>query len=258
MTGRRMESNLEKSTISEHDVNLGYHDRSWPPVAEKALLTSCSALRYLSNGDVEIAVGGEQKQYCDLQWKFVVADEAVSSTNRLKAFILKAFHGLLNSFSLKRAVIKAKESISKALDQLVKSDEALSFFEAFHTLLAFLVSLLAALIGLHFQVLGISPLDTHFAVILLFIMATIVYSIAYAEIKLQPPDAGLPIFRGNKTRQKSENWNTTSDPTTAAIRKYDLVPTDKTVAKAQAQTCIHGHGATCQIDCVSQDLGMDP
>ena len=85
----------------------------------------------------------------------VNSDEAVSSTNRLKAFILKAFHGLLNrfgflvlsldsfdflflddwinfclitfnfrliatSFSFKNAVIKAKESISKALDHLVK------------------------------------------------------------------------------------------------------------------------------------------
>ena len=76
------------------------------------------------------------------------------------------------------------------------SDEAFNFFEAFHALFAFLGSLLAALIGLHYQVLGISPLDTHFALILFFIMTTIVYSIAYAEIKLQPPpDAGLPIFR---------------------------------------------------------------
>ena len=70
-----------------------------------------------------------------------------------------------------------------------------SFFEAFHELLAYLVSFLAALIGLHFQVLGVSPLETHFALILLFIIATIIYSIAYAEIKLQPPDVDLPIFR---------------------------------------------------------------
>uniref|UniRef100_A0A7N2MNR6 Uncharacterized protein n=1 Tax=Quercus lobata TaxID=97700 RepID=A0A7N2MNR6_QUELO len=76
------------------------------------------------------------------------------------------------------------------------NDEALGFFEAFHALLAFLISFLAALIGLHFQVLGVSPLQTHFALILLFIIATIVYSIAYAEIKLQPPGADLPIFRG--------------------------------------------------------------
>ena len=64
-----------------------------------------------------------------------------------------------------------------------------------HALLAFLISFLAALIGLHFQVLGVSPLETHFALILLFIIATIIYSIAYAEIKLQPPDVDLPIFR---------------------------------------------------------------
>ena len=64
-----------------------------------------------------------------------------------------------------------------------------------HALLAFLISFLAALIGLHFQVLGISPLETHFALILLFIIAKIIYSIAYAEIKLQPPDVDLPIFR---------------------------------------------------------------
>nr|POF15744.1 hypothetical protein CFP56_35248 [Quercus suber] len=149
MTGRRMESNMEKSTISDHDVNFGNHDS-------------------------------------------VNLDEAVSSTNKLKAFTLKAFHGLLNS--LKNAVIKAKESISKALDHLVKSDEAFGFFEAFCALLSFLVSLLAGLNGLHFQVLGISPLDTHFALILPFIMTIIVYSIAYAEIKLQPLDAGLPIL----------------------------------------------------------------
>ncbi|KAK9995839.1 hypothetical protein SO802_020525 [Lithocarpus litseifolius] len=75
------------------------------------------------------------------------------------------------------------------------SDEALGFFEAFHELLAYLVSFLAALIGLHFQVLGVSPLETHFAIILLLIMATIIYSIAYVEIKLLPRNADLPLFR---------------------------------------------------------------
>ena len=38
------------------------------------------------------------------------------------------------------------------------SDEAHGVFEAFHRLLAFLVSYLAGLIGVHFQVLGVSPL----------------------------------------------------------------------------------------------------
>ena len=49
---------------------------------------------------------------------------------------------------------------------------------------------------MHFQVLGASPLHTHFAIVLLFFMATIVHRIAYMEIKLQPQDAGyLPILR---------------------------------------------------------------
>ncbi|KAK4568535.1 hypothetical protein RGQ29_004085 [Quercus rubra] len=68
--------------------------------------------------------------------------------------------------------------------------------EAFHALIAFIVSFLAALIGLHFQVLSVSPLETHFATVLLFIMAAIVYSIAYMEIKLQPQGAEyLLLFR---------------------------------------------------------------
>ena len=69
------------------------------------------------------------------------------------------------------------------------------FFEAFHALLAYLISFLACLIVLHFQVLSVSPVETHFAMILLFIRVTIAYSIAYVEIKLQPQDADLPIFR---------------------------------------------------------------
>ena len=76
------------------------------------------------------------------------------------------------------------------------SDEARVFFEAFHGLLVFLTSFPTALIGLHFQVLDVSPLDTHFAIILLFIMATIVYGIAYVEIKMLPQDDEyLPILR---------------------------------------------------------------
>ena len=47
------------------------------------------------------------------------------------------------------------------------SNEALSFIEAFHALLGDLALFPTALIGLHFQVLGISPLHTHFAIILL-------------------------------------------------------------------------------------------
>ena len=76
------------------------------------------------------------------------------------------------------------------------SNEALSFIEAFHALLDDLALFPTALIGIHFQVLGVSPLHMHFAIILLFFMATIIHRIAYMEIKLQPQDAGyLPILR---------------------------------------------------------------
>ena len=76
------------------------------------------------------------------------------------------------------------------------SDEALVFFEAFHGLLLFLTSFPTALIGLHFPVMGISPLDTHFAIILFFIVATIVHDIAYMGIKLLPQDTeNLPRLR---------------------------------------------------------------
>nr|XP_023908501.1 uncharacterized protein LOC112020176 [Quercus suber] len=96
----------------------------------------------------------------------VNSDEAVSSTNRFKAFTSKAFYGLLNS--LKAAAIKVVELIFEALVYLLNSDEALVFFEAFHGLLLFLTSFPTALNGLHFPVMGVSPLDTHFAIILFF------------------------------------------------------------------------------------------
>lgn len=46
--------------------------------------------------------------------------------------------------------------------------------------------MLVALIGFHPQGLGISPLKKHFADFLVFIVATIVYGIAYMGINLQP------------------------------------------------------------------------
>ena len=76
------------------------------------------------------------------------------------------------------------------------NNEALSFIEAFHALLGDLTLFPIALIGIHFQVLGVSRLHTHFAIILLFFMATIVHRITYMEIKLPPQDARyLPILR---------------------------------------------------------------
>ncbi|XP_030939546.1 uncharacterized protein LOC115964352 [Quercus lobata] len=115
----------------------------------------------------------------------------------LKVLILKAFYGLRNScIAALDLAIKLKDSILEAIYHRLNSDEACVFFDAFHGLLVFLTSFPTALIGLHFQVLGVSPLDTHFAIILLFIMATIIYGIAYVEIKMLPQDNEyLPILR---------------------------------------------------------------
>lgn len=75
-------------------------------------------------------------------------------------------------------------------------EEAHGFFEAFHNLIAFLVSILYASIGFHFQGLGVSPLEKHFATYLVLIMTAIVHSIAYMGIKLQPQgDDYLLLFR---------------------------------------------------------------
>ncbi|KAF3965776.1 hypothetical protein CMV_010071 [Castanea mollissima] len=123
---------------------------------------------------------------------------AVRVVIRLKVLILKAVYGLLNSFNPNATVnlaIRLKDSILNALDYLLNSDDALGFFEAFHALLAFLVAFLTAFIGLHFQVLDISPLESHFATILILIMTTIVYSIAHVEIKLPQNAEYLPILK---------------------------------------------------------------
>ncbi|KAK4568544.1 hypothetical protein RGQ29_004094 [Quercus rubra] len=110
---------------------------------------------------------------------------------------LNAFYGQLNSLNATLYLaIRLKHSILEAIYERLNSDEALSFIEAFHSLLGELALFPIALTGLHFQVLGVSPLHTHFAIILLFFMAAIVRHIAYLGIKLQPQDAGyLPILR---------------------------------------------------------------
>ena len=90
---------------------------------------------------------------------------------------------------------KKKKKAEGFLVCVCANNEALSFIEAFHALLCDLALFPTTLIGLHFQVLGVSSLHTHFAIILLFFMATIVHRFAYTEIKLRPQDAGyLPIL----------------------------------------------------------------
>ena len=66
----------------------------------------------------------------------------------------------------------------------------------FHEPFVFLVTLLAFLVGLHFQALNISPLETHFAIILLLIIVAALYSITYASPIFQTHNTEyLPIFR---------------------------------------------------------------
>ncbi|KAK9995828.1 hypothetical protein SO802_020514 [Lithocarpus litseifolius] len=146
---------------------------------------------------VSARVGGNLQRCCSVIP--MCSSAAVRLVISLKVLILKAVYGLLNSFNPNATVnlaMRLKDSILNALDYLLNSDEALNFFEAFHGLLVFLASFPTALIGSHFQVLGVSPLDTHFAIILTCIVATSIHGIAYMQIKLQPRDAEyLPLLR---------------------------------------------------------------
>nr|POF04970.1 hypothetical protein CFP56_18426 [Quercus suber] len=143
----------------------------------------------ISQCDVALRNHGSFNSNATGSWRFTI---------QLKVLLLKAFYGLWNSCNAALDLaIKLKDSIWEAIYHRLNSDEARVFFEAFHGLLVFLTSFPTALIGLHFQVLGVSPLDTHFAIVLLFIMATIIYGIAYVEIKMLPQDDEyLPILRG--------------------------------------------------------------
>ncbi|KAF3957695.1 hypothetical protein CMV_017319 [Castanea mollissima] len=70
------------------------------------------------------------------------------------------------SFSIFAAVllaIRLRVSIWATLGHTLNSDEAIVFFEAFHMFLIFLNSILGGIIGIHFQALNISPLETHLA-----------------------------------------------------------------------------------------------
>lgn len=118
------------------------------------------------------------------------SDEAVSSTNRLKAFSSIAFYGPLKSLKT------AAKLISEALVYVLKSEEALGFFEAFQKLLFFLIVLLFAIIGFHFRSSDISPLETHYAIFLLFLVAIFVYGLAYVLISVPPKNSEyLSILR---------------------------------------------------------------
>ena len=62
------------------------------------------------------------------------------------------------------------------------SEEELNSITTFHQSFVFLITLLASLVGFHFQFSDTSPLETHFTIILLLILAAVVYSIAYMNL----------------------------------------------------------------------------
>ncbi|KAF3958344.1 hypothetical protein CMV_016744 [Castanea mollissima] len=176
MAGRRMESDMERITIAERDVNISNHDRLWLRQRDRSVVS------FNGGGNVSLSLQPPSR---------FNSNAAVSLTIRLKALILNVFYSLLNSLNAALDLaIKLKNSILEAIYHRLNGNEALSFIEAFHALLGDLALFPTALIGLHFQVLGVSPLHTHFAIILLFFMATIVHRIAYTEIKLRPQDVG--------------------------------------------------------------------
>ena len=66
----------------------------------------------------------------------------------------------------------------------------------FHEPLNFLITIILGVLGAHYQGLGISPLKEHGAIMLLFIMVVVIYSIAFLGIKVGPRNAKyLPMFK---------------------------------------------------------------
>uniref|UniRef100_A0A7N2LFX1 Uncharacterized protein n=1 Tax=Quercus lobata TaxID=97700 RepID=A0A7N2LFX1_QUELO len=67
---------------------------------------------------------------------------------------------------------------------------------AFHQSFVTLITVLAIVLGIHFQTQKSSPVETHLAMILTLIMAAVVYSIVLARINVQPRSSEyLTLFR---------------------------------------------------------------
>ena len=92
--------------------------------------------------------------------------------------------------------LEGKKNNSKAEEIIAcaRTSEELKSFAGLHSLLSFSIifTSLASLVGLHFQVLGISPLKRHFTIILLFLMATVVYSICLYEDEFTTSQKSVP------------------------------------------------------------------
>lgn len=77
----------------------------------------------------------------------------------------------------------------------MQSEDEVSSSTPLHAVFSFLIMLLLALVGIHCQGLNSSPLSTHYATMVLFIIAVVIYSIAFAGIKLGPHNTSyLPTF----------------------------------------------------------------
>ena len=86
------------------------------------------------------------------------------------------FDKILADFTKKE---KKKKKLNESFFCLCDSSgEDRSSLTAFHQPFVFLITWLATLVGLHFQVSDISPLKTHFTITLLLVMAAILFSIA--------------------------------------------------------------------------------
>ena len=68
---------------------------------------------------------------------------------------------------------------------ICSSDEAVVFFRAFHSVLVSFNAILGVIIGVHFQHLGVSPLEMHLGIILCLIAAILVYITTYLVIKVK-------------------------------------------------------------------------
>ena len=91
---------------------------------------------------------------------------------------------------LEKVKIKLKEFC------LCASEEDFHSIKALHQPIAFLITLLAALVGRHFQATNLSPVETQFAKIVRLVVAAVVHSIAFAWITVQPRNSEyLPLLR---------------------------------------------------------------
>ena len=102
--------------------------------------------------------------------------------------------GFWFSYTLEKVIVtKLNESCFCLCDA---SEEDRSSFIAFHQSFVTLITVLAIVVGIHFQTQKSSPVETHLAMILTLIMAAVVYSIVLTWINVQSRSSEyLTLFR---------------------------------------------------------------